>query len=96
MNLVALQFLGGVPCGIQLSFNCVWPPQLMRGIVKMRVQLVVGTFMQLILWPLGTRSGGWGFADERWGFVAGWRRYRHIVGLGVKKGVILEPNGGEV
>ena len=48
LNLVALQLLAGFPRGIQLSFYCVRPPWLMHGIGKMRGQLVVGTFMQLI------------------------------------------------
>ena len=48
LNLVALQFLAGFPRETQLSFYCVRPPWLMHGIGKMRVKLVVGTFLQLI------------------------------------------------
>ena len=47
-NLVVLQVLVGVPRGIQLSFDCVRLPRLMREIGKMRKQLVVGSFLQLI------------------------------------------------
>ena len=45
LNLVALQLLAGVPREIQLSFYCVRPPRLMRGIGKMRGKLLVGTFL---------------------------------------------------
>ena len=96
LNLVVLQLLVGVTLGIRLSFDCVWLPQLMREIGKMRRQLVVGPFLQLILWPQGTRSGRWDFANEQWGFVSRWRISLHIMGHGVPKGVIFEPNGGEV
>ena len=48
LNLVVLQLLIGFPRGIQLYFDCVWLPRLMREIGKMRRQLVVGPFLQLI------------------------------------------------
>ena len=48
LNLVVLQLLVGVPHGIRLSFDCVRLPWLMREIEKMRRQLVVGLFLQLI------------------------------------------------
>ena len=48
LNLVVLQFLVGVPRGIQLSFDCVRLPRLMLEIGKMTRQLVVGLFLQLI------------------------------------------------
>ena len=48
LNLVVLQLLAGVTRGIQLYFYFVWPPRLIRGIGKMRGQLVVGTFLKLI------------------------------------------------
>ena len=96
LNLVVLQLLVGVPRGIRLSFDCVRLPRLLREIGKMMGQLVVDPFLQLILWPRGTRSGRLDFADEQWGFVARWRSSHHIMGHGVPKGVILEPNGGEV
>ena len=47
LNLVVLKFIG-VPRGNQLSFDCVWLPWLLCKIGKMRVQLVEGTFLQLI------------------------------------------------
>ena len=48
LNMVALQFLAGVPRDIQLSLYCVRPPRLMHVIGKIRGQLVVDTFLQLI------------------------------------------------
>ena len=48
LNLVVLQLLAVVLCGIRLSFDCVRPPRLMREIGKMRRQLVAGPFLQLI------------------------------------------------
>ena len=96
LNLVVLQLLVGVTLGIRLSFDCVWLPWLMCEIGKMRRQLVVGPFLQLILWPRGTSSGRWGFANDQWGFLARLRSSFHIMGHGVPKVVIIEPNGGEV
>ena len=48
LNLVVLQLLVGVPRGIRLSFDCVRLPWLLREIVNIRGQLVVGPFLQLI------------------------------------------------
>ena len=48
LNLVVLQLLVGILGRIRLSFDCVWLPRLLHAIVKMRRQLVVGPFLQLI------------------------------------------------
>ena len=48
LNLVVLQLLVGFSYGIRLSFDCVWLPWLLREIGKIRGQLVVGLFLQLI------------------------------------------------
>ena len=48
LNLVVLKLLVGVPREIRLSFDCVWLPWLLREIGKIRGQLVVGLFLQLI------------------------------------------------
>ena len=48
LNLVGLQLLVGFPRGLRLSFDCVWLPWLLREIGKIRGQLVVGLFLQLI------------------------------------------------